>query len=35
MTSEYFGNQNVEELKIKKQMKGTKEMSRLTLYPSQ
>ena len=29
-----FGNENVDELKIKKQMKGTKETSRLTLFPS-
>ncbi len=27
------GNENAEELKLKKQMKGTKEMSRFTLYP--
>lgn len=29
-----FGNENVDEMKLKKQMKGTKEMSKLTLYPS-
>jgi outer membrane protein insertion porin family len=29
-----FGNDNVDELKLKKQMKGTKEMSKLTLYPT-
>ena len=29
----FFGNDNVDALKLKKQMKGTKEMSRLTLYP--
>jgi outer membrane protein insertion porin family len=29
-----FGNENVEELKIKKQMKGTKEMMKFTLFPS-
>jgi outer membrane protein insertion porin family len=29
-----FGNENVDELKIKKQLKGTKEMTRLTLSPS-
>ena len=29
-----FGNSNVPELKIKKQLKNTKEMSRLTLFPS-
>jgi outer membrane protein insertion porin family len=28
-----FGNEKVEEQKIKKQLKGTKEMSRLTLWP--
>src|SRR4030095_8071031 len=27
------GNENVNQLKIKKQMKGTKEMTRMTLYP--
>jgi outer membrane protein insertion porin family len=30
----FFGNDNVDELKLKKQMKGTKEMSKLTLYPT-
>ena len=30
----FFGNENVTEVKLKKQMKGTKEVSRLTLYPS-
>jgi len=29
-----FGNENVDELKIKKQMKGTKEAMRFTLFPS-
>jgi outer membrane protein insertion porin family len=29
-----FGNETVEEQKIKKQLKGTKEMSRLTLFPT-
>lgn len=29
-----YGNEAVSESKIKKQMKGTKEMSRLTLYPT-
>lgn len=29
-----FNNENVDEMKLKKQMKGTKEMSRLTLYPT-
>ena len=28
-----YGNQNVDELKLKKQLKGTKEMSKLTLHP--
>jgi outer membrane protein insertion porin family len=30
----FFGNETLEDLKLKKQMKGTKEMSRLTLFPS-
>jgi outer membrane protein insertion porin family len=30
----FFGNENVDGMKLKKQMKGTKEMSKLTLYPS-
>jgi len=30
-----FGNENVDELKIKKQMKGTKEAMRFTLFPSE
>lgn len=30
----FFGNNNVDEAKLKKQLKGTKEMSRFTLYPS-
>ncbi len=30
----FFGNENADETKLKKQMKGTKEMSKLTLYPS-
>lgn len=30
----FFGNQNIDEAKLKKKMKGTKEMSKLTLYPS-
>ncbi|MEO8403915.1 MAG: POTRA domain-containing protein, partial [Chitinophagaceae bacterium] len=29
-----YGNENLDEMKVKKQMKGTKEMSRITLYPS-
>lgn len=29
-----FGNENVSELKLKKQMKGTKEMTKITLYPT-
>ena len=30
----FFGNENVSELKLKKQMKGTKEMTKFTLHPS-
>lgn len=30
----FYGNETVEGLKLKKQMKGTKEMSKLTLFPS-
>jgi outer membrane protein insertion porin family len=30
----FFGNENVSELKLKKQLKGTKEMSKFTLFPS-
>lgn len=29
----FFGNDRVSDLKLKKQMKGTKEMTRITLYP--
>ena len=29
----FFGNDNISELKLKKQMKGTKEMTRITLHP--
>jgi outer membrane protein insertion porin family len=29
----FYGNENVDELKLKKQMKGTKEMSKFTLHP--
>ncbi len=29
----FFGNETVSDLKLKKQLKGTKEISRLTLYP--
>lgn len=29
----FFGNQEVSELKLKKRLKGTKELSRFTLYP--
>ena len=29
----FFGNETVSELKLKKQMKGTKEMTRITLFP--
>ena len=31
----FSGNKNIAELKLKKQMKGTKEMTRLTLHPLQ
>ena len=30
----FYGNTNVPDVKLKKQMKGTKEMSKLTLFPS-
>lgn len=30
----FYGNTKIDELKLKKQMKGTKEMSKLTLYPT-
>lgn len=30
----FFGNENVTEQRLKKQLKGTKEMSKLTLFPS-
>ena len=30
----FYGNETVKELKLKKQMKGTKEMTKLTLFPS-
>jgi outer membrane protein insertion porin family len=30
----FFGNETIDEMKLKKQMKGTKEMSRFTLFPS-
>ncbi len=30
----FFGNENIRSSKLKKQMKGTKEMSRMTLFPS-
>ena len=29
----FYGNENVDELKLKKQMKGTKEMTKFTLHP--
>ena len=29
----FYGNENIEGLRLKKQMKGTKEMSRFTLFP--
>jgi len=31
----FFGNQTVSDIKLKKQMKGTKEMSKFTLHPEQ
>ena len=31
----FYGNQNVTDIKLKKQMKGTKEMTKFTLYPSE
>jgi outer membrane protein insertion porin family len=31
----FTGNENVPDIKLKKQMKGTKEMTRITLYPSE
>ncbi|MBL7723235.1 MAG: outer membrane protein assembly factor [Chitinophagaceae bacterium] len=31
----FYGNENIEDLKLKKQMKGTKEMSKLTFYPDE
>jgi len=31
---EFFGNENISESKLKGHMKGTKEMSRITLYPT-
>lgn len=31
----FFGNEAVSDIKLKKQMKGTKEMSKLTLHPSE
>ena len=30
----FYGNENIPDLKLKKQMKGTKEMTRLNLHPS-
>jgi outer membrane protein insertion porin family len=30
----FYGNEKVRELKLKKQMKGTKEMTRITLFPA-
>ena len=29
----FYGNENIDDLKLKKQLKGTKEMSRFTIYP--
>ncbi len=31
----FFGNQNISESKLKKQMKGTKEMTKFTLFPAE
>ncbi|OLY94993.1 Beta-barrel assembly machine subunit BamA [Cnuella takakiae] len=31
----FYGNEQVADLKLKKQMKGTKEMTKITLFPSQ
>ena len=31
----FYGNENVSELKLKKQMKGTKEMTKITLFPTE
>jgi outer membrane protein insertion porin family len=31
----FFGNQSVTDIRLKKQMKGTKEMTKLTIYPSE
>ena len=31
---DFYGNENVPDLKLKKQMKGTKEMTKITLFPS-
>jgi outer membrane protein insertion porin family len=30
----FYGNENVPDIKLKKQMKGTKEMTKITLFPS-
>lgn len=30
----FYGNENVPDIKLKKQLKGTKEMSKITLFPS-
>lgn len=30
----FYGNENVSDLRLKKQMKGTKEMTKITLYPT-
>ncbi len=32
-TVSFYGNDNIDDLKLKKQMKGTKEMSKFTFYP--
>lgn len=31
----FYGNESVSDLRLKKQMKGTKEMTKMTLYPSE
>ena len=31
----FFGNENVDAVKLRKQMKGTKQMTKLTLYPTE
>jgi outer membrane protein insertion porin family len=31
----FYGNENISDLKLKKQMKGTKEMTKITIHPSE